>query len=112
MPLAQASVEVVQAEEGKPFRFTAPVQVPPEVTLGDYAQLQLRARRSRPIDDAKVATVIDELRDQNASLEPAEDRPAEKGDYAVIGFVGTRDGVSRSRAARRSGCRSSWARTG
>ena len=83
---------MVQAEEGQPFRFTALVQVPPEVTLGDYRRFNF-APEIEPIDDAKVASVIDELRDQNASLRPADERPAEKGDYAVIGFVGTRDGI-------------------
>ena len=91
VPLAQASVDVIQAEEGKPFKFTATVQVPPDVVLGDYAGFKFRPE-IEPIDDAKVAAVIDELLDQNASLRPVEDRPAATGDYAVIGFVGTRAG--------------------
>src|SRR5688572_21211292 len=36
LPLANADVEVVQAEEGKPLIFKATVPVRPEVTLGDY----------------------------------------------------------------------------
>jgi trigger factor len=92
VPLAQASIDVVQAEEGKPFKFTATVQVPPEVTLGDYAKFNFRPE-IEPADDARVQTVIDELRDQNGTLRPVEDRPAQNGDYAVIGFVGNRDGV-------------------
>ncbi len=36
VPLTEASVEVVQAVEGQPVIFKATVQVPPEVTLGDY----------------------------------------------------------------------------
>jgi trigger factor len=85
-------VDVVQAEEGKPFKFKATVQVPPEVTLGDYANFKFRPE-IEPTDDVKLQSVIDELRDNNASLRPVEDRPAAAGDYAVIGFVGTRDGV-------------------
>jgi trigger factor len=92
VPLTQASVDVVQAEEGKPFKFTATVQIPPEVVLGDYTGFKFQPE-IEPTDDAKVQSVIDELRDQNASLRPVEDRPAATGDYAVIGFVGTRDGV-------------------
>lgn len=92
VPLAQASVDVVQAEEGKPFKFTATVQVPPEVTLGDYASFNFEPE-IEPTDEAKMQTVIDELRDQNGSLRPVEDRPAQTGDYAVVGFVGTRDGA-------------------
>ncbi len=93
VPLTQASVDVVQAEEGKPFKFTATVQVPPDVVLGDYAGLQVRGPRSRRSTTPRSQTVIDELRDQNATLRPVEERPAQTGDYAVIGFVGTRDGV-------------------
>ena len=37
-------------------------------------------------------TYRSELRDQQATLGPVEDRPAQKGDWAVIGFAGTRDG--------------------
>jgi trigger factor len=92
LPLANADVEVVQAEEGKPVKFTAIVPVRPEVTLGDYKGFNFRPE-IETIDDAKVDKVISELRDQNASLAPVENRGAQKGDYAVIGFTGTRDGV-------------------
>jgi trigger factor len=92
VPLTQASVDVVQAEEGKPFKFTATVQVPPAVTLGDYANFNFKPE-IEPTDEARMQTVIDELRDQNGSLRPVDERPARAGDYAVIGFVGTRDGV-------------------
>ena len=36
LPLTNADVDVVQAEEGKPLIFKAKVQVRPDVTLGDY----------------------------------------------------------------------------
>ena len=44
-------------------------------------------------DAPKIDKVIAELRDQNASLSPVEERGASKGDYAVIRYEGTRDGV-------------------
>ncbi len=91
VPLTNPEVEVVQAEEGKPLIFKATVQVRPEVTLGDYAHFNFRPEI--PVtDDAKVEQVVEELRDQNATLAPVEDRGAKEGDYVVIGFVGTRDG--------------------
>jgi trigger factor len=92
LPLANADVDVVQAEEGKAVIFTATVPVRPEVTLGDYRGFNFRPEIDT-IDEARVDTVIDELRDQHASLSPVEDRGARKGDYAVIGFEGTRDGT-------------------
>jgi trigger factor len=91
LPLTNADVEVVQAEEGKPLVFKATVQVRPEVELGDYKQFNFRPE-IETIDDARIDKVIDELRDQNATLAAVEDRGARDGDYAVISFVGTRDG--------------------
>jgi trigger factor len=93
LPLAQADVKVEQGEEGKPVIFTATVPVRPEVTLGDYRNFNFKPE-VETIDEAKVAKVVEELRDQNASLAPVEDRGARNGDYAVIGYRGTRDGVA------------------
>jgi trigger factor len=91
VPLTEASVEVVQAVEGQPLIFKATVQVPPEVSLGDYRNFNF-GPEIELVDDPKVDQVVAELRDQNATLRPVEDRPARTGDYAVIGFVGSRDG--------------------
>jgi trigger factor len=92
LPLTQAEVKVEQGEEGKPVIFTATVQVRPEVTIGDYRNFNFKPEID-VIDDEKVDKVIEELRDQNANLAPVEDRGAKNGDYAVIGYTGTRDGV-------------------
>ena len=110
LPLANADVEVVQAEEGKPLIFKATVPVRPEVELGDYRDFPF-GPEIEAIDDARVDQVIEELRDQNATLAAVEDRGAKDGDYAVISFVGHAATASRSRAARPTGCRSSSARS-
>ncbi|HXG25452.1 MAG TPA: trigger factor [Candidatus Binatia bacterium] len=91
LPLAQAEVNVEQGEEGKPVIFTATVPVRPEVELGDYRNFNFKPEIDT-IDDAKVQSVVDELREQNASLSPVEGRGAQNGDYAVVGYKGTRDG--------------------
>ena len=91
LPLSNADVEVVQAEEGKPLIFKATVPVRPEVTLGDYRNFNFKPDID-VIDDARVDQVVEELRDQNATLGPVEDRGAQDGDYAVISFIGTKDG--------------------
>jgi trigger factor len=91
VPLTNADVEVVQAEEGKTLVFKATVQVRPEITLGDYKGFNFTPE-IETVDDEKVDKVLEELRDQNATLAAVEDRGARNGDWAVIGFVGTRDG--------------------
>ncbi|MEO5939992.1 MAG: trigger factor [Candidatus Limnocylindrales bacterium] len=92
LPLTNADVEIVQAEEGKALIFKATVPIRPEVKLGDYTSFTFRPE-IETTDEPKVAKVIEELRDQNASLSPVEERGAIKGDYAVIKYEGTRDGV-------------------
>jgi trigger factor len=92
LPLTNADVEIVQAEEGKPLIFKATVQIRPDVVLGDYKNFNFRPE-IETIDETKVDKVVEELRDQNASLAPVEDRGAQKGDYAVIKYEGTRDGT-------------------
>jgi trigger factor len=92
LPLANADVEIVQAEEGKPLRFKATVQVRPEVQLGDYGAFPFKPQLDE-VDDAKVERVLDELRDTHATLAAVEDRAAQQGDYAVIGFAGSKDGT-------------------
>jgi trigger factor len=91
VPLTNADVEVVEAVEGRPLRFKATIQVRPEVQLGDYQQFNF-APEIEEVDEAKVDKVVDDLRDQNATLAAVEDRGAQDGDWAVIGFVGTREG--------------------
>ena len=92
LPLTDAAVDIEQRIEGKPVIFTATVQVRPEVKLGDYKGFNF-GPEIEAIDDAKVDHVIEELRDQNANLVAVEDRGAKAGDYGVIGYVGTQDGV-------------------
>jgi trigger factor len=92
LPLTNPDVDIVQAEEGKPLIFKATVQVRPEVVLGDVKNFNFRPE-IETIDETKVDKVIEELRDQNASLAPVEERGAQKGDYAVIKYTGTHDGT-------------------
>lgn len=75
--------------EGAAFKVTVPVRPVPE--LGDYLEFPFSPQVDEP-DDARVDAVIEQLRDQQASLVPVEDRGVEKGDFAVIGFEGRLDG--------------------
>jgi trigger factor len=93
VPLSSPEVEVTQGVEGKPVLFKAIVQVRPEVKLGDYEHFGFKPD-IKAVDETMVEKVLDELRDGQASLEHVTDRGAEKGDYAIISFVGTRDGVA------------------
>ncbi|HEX8457086.1 MAG TPA: trigger factor [Pyrinomonadaceae bacterium] len=71
----------------QPLSIHAHVEVLPEVALGEYRGLEV-ARRTRPVTDETVAAMLDNLREQSASLQPVEDRPAEAGDTVTVNFTG------------------------
>jgi trigger factor len=77
-------------EKGVPLRFSFEVAVRPKATLGDYRGLEVPRREAEVADEA-VEAELERLREAQAALETVE-RPAERGDFAVIDFVGTIDG--------------------
>lgn len=74
---------------GASYKVTLAVR--PRVELGDYEDYAFTPVVEEVTAD-KVDQVIEQLREQQASLVPVEDRPAQAGDYVVIGFSGTHDG--------------------
>lgn len=72
-------------------RYSVAIPIRPSVTLGDYTGFPFEPEIDE-ITDEKVDQVVEQLRDQQASLAPVEGRPAQKGDYCVVAFRGTRDG--------------------
>ena len=71
-----------------PISFHVKVEVLPEIKLGKYKGLEGK-RRARPISDDDVEKVIENLRENSASLEPVEDRGAQLGDTVTANFHGT-----------------------
>jgi trigger factor len=71
----------------QPLTIHAHVEVLPEVALGEYKNLEV-ARRTRPVTDETVEEMIENLREQSASLQPVEDRAAEVGDTVTVNFTG------------------------
>ncbi len=74
-------------EPGKPLTFSAAVDVPPEVNLGSYTGLQIKAEEIK-YDPERVDKVLENERQQMATLIPVEGRAAQIGDIAVVDFKG------------------------
>jgi trigger factor len=93
IPIDQPQVEIdaTTVREGDAARFAAVVAVRPTVSLGAYTDYPF-GLEVPPVTDEDVETVIDELRGQQATLRPVDDRGAEKGDLVAVSFRGTIDG--------------------
>jgi trigger factor len=74
-------------EPGKPLSFSAAVDVPPQVDLGEYSGLQFKAEEVK-YDPEQVDKVLDGERQQMATLIPVENRPAQLGDTSIVDFKG------------------------
>ncbi|WP_374713433.1 trigger factor [Symbiobacterium terraclitae] len=90
-PIAQPEIELVQAEEGRPFIFKGKVQVLPEVTLGRLSGFGIE-KTVPEITDEQVEEQLNALRERLATLVSDEAGEVVNGSFAVIDFEGFIDG--------------------
>ncbi len=93
VPIDQPNVDIdpTALSEGAPVSFTATVSVRPEVQLGAYTDYPFELEIPE-VTDAQVEQVVGELREQQGSLRPIDERGAQKDDVAAVKFTGTIDG--------------------
>ena len=89
--VAQPEIDVVQAEKGKTFIFTATVAIKPEVTLGEYKGIEVE-KKNVEVSDEEVDAEIDKVRETNSRMITVDDRATQDGDTVVIDFDGYVDG--------------------
>lgn len=92
-PVDYPQIEVVTAEEGKDFVYTAQITVYPEVKLGEYKGLKIE-KPSFEVTEEEVNAKLKELQEKNSRVEVKEEGTVENGDIAVIDFKGFVDGVA------------------
>lgn len=86
-------IDVVQAEEGKPFIFTAEVALKPEVTLGKYKDVEID-KIEVEVSEEEINAEIEKERKNSARTITVEDRPVQDADIVTIDFEGFVDGVA------------------
>ena len=91
--VSQPTIDIVQAEAGKPFIFTAEVALKPEVTLGKYKGIEVE-KEDRTVTEEEIDAAIDRERESNARTISVEDRAVQDGDMTVLDFEGFVDGVA------------------
>lgn len=91
-PIDQPDIDVIEIAPGKPFRFTAEVQLKPEVKLGEYKGIPV-TRRKRVVTDKMVEEILERYRESQAQLVDVERNTVEMGDYIRIDFEGYKAGV-------------------
>jgi trigger factor len=90
--VGQPKLDDIKLDEGKALRYTATIEVLPDIALETYGGWEL-VKEVRVVTDAEVERELQELQNRHVSLVSIEeDRPVQEGDYVLISFEGFRDG--------------------
>ncbi len=91
-PLIVLSIDPETLEAGKPFRFSAEVEVAPQLTPVNYKGMKLK-RPVVNVSDKMLEDYLQQLRNLNARLVAVpEDRGARMGDYLIVDIKADVDG--------------------
>lgn len=92
-PVSYPVIEADRLQPGQPFKYSATVEVFPDVEVKDYLGLEL-AKEELVQDETVIAARLKEMQESLAQLVPApEGHAAALGDFVVFDFTGTLDGV-------------------
>jgi trigger factor len=92
IPIGEPDIDMGDLPKaGEPLRFSIEIGVRPKATLGEYKGLEV-ARREPEVSDETIGSELDSLRERSAKLETV-DRQAQRGDFVVMDFAGSLDGV-------------------
>lgn len=92
-PTSRPEIDVVSIGKGQPFVFTATVAVKPEVTLGEYKDLEYTADPVE-VTEADMEAELKKVQEANSRTITIEDRPVQDGDIVTIDYAGSVDGVA------------------
>ena len=92
-PIDRPEVDVQLMEKGQPLKFTAKVEVKPEVQLGEYKGIEV-ADTSKEVSAEELAEELTKLQQRHAELVVIEEGQAENGDATIIDFEGFVDEVA------------------
>lgn len=93
LPVGYPLLDTDPLTEGASFKYSATIEVYPEVTVTAYEGFELE-KEKYAADQSAVDARINQMRENMAQLNPlSEERPAEIGDHVLIDFEGFVDGA-------------------
>jgi trigger factor len=100
-PITDPDIDVQQLEPGKPFIFSATVEVRPRLSFdeADYTGIEV-TKPSTTVSDEEVDEWIERLRERFAELEPVG-RPTQQGDFVTVDLTVVKGGDTLEQASRK-----------
>jgi len=99
-PITDPDIDVQQLEPGKPFVFSATVEVRPRLSFeeSDYTGISV-TKPSVEVTDQEIDDWIERLRERFSELEPVG-RPVQQGDFVTVDLTVTKGGQKVEQASR------------
>jgi trigger factor len=99
-PITDPDIDVQQLEPGKPFIFSATVEVRPRLSFeeSDYTGISV-TKPSIKVTEADIDDWIERLRERFSELEPVG-RPVQQGDFVTVDMTVTKGGEKLEQASR------------
>jgi len=85
-PLSFPMLEKGSVERGKSFKYTAIMEVRPEIQLGEYLGVEVE-KQQVTVTDRDVDERLEQIRKAHGKLTPVDpDRPVHEGDYVIVEY--------------------------
>jgi trigger factor len=85
-PVSPPVVDPGEFEGGKPFQYSAVIEVKPDIQLGGYTGLKIEGKKEE-VKDEEVEERLKALQNLHANLRTiSEARPIQAGDYIIIDY--------------------------
>ena len=91
-PVSPPVVDPGEFENGKPFQYSAVIEVKPDIKLEGYTGLKIEGKKEE-VKDEEVGERLKALQNLHANLKAIpEARPIQAGDYVIIDYEASMDG--------------------
>jgi len=91
-PVSPPVIDPGEFENGKPFQYSAVIEVKPDIKLEGYTGLKIEGKKEE-VKDEEVGERLKALQNLHANLKAiSEARPIQAGDYVIIDYEASMDG--------------------
>ena len=91
-PVSDPTIDPGELESGKPFQYSATLEVKPEIALEGYLGLNIEGKKEE-VKEEEVEGRLKSLQNLHANLKTIqESRPIQKGDFVIVDYDAKMDG--------------------
>jgi trigger factor len=91
-PVSPPVIDPGEFNEGKPFQYSAVIEVKPEIKLEGYVGLKIEGKKEE-LKEEEVEERLKSLQNLHANLKTvSEDRPIQTGDYVIVDYEASVEG--------------------